>query len=59
MPGLFENYRVALLDSSFFVSKFSESVQIGLEDVNVYVADTFNAEIEQVKVLHTRLILFS
>lgn len=49
MPGLFENYRVALLDSSFFVSKFSESVQIGLEDVNVYVADTFNAEIEQYK----------
>jgi len=47
MPGLFENYRVALLDASFFVSNFSESVRMGLEDVNVYVADTFNAEIEQ------------
>lgn len=49
MPGIFENYRVALLDASFFVSRFSESVQRGLANVNVYVADTFNAEIEQYK----------
>ncbi len=51
MPGLFQNYRVALLDSSFFASKFTEEVQNGLEEVNIYVADTFNAEIEEYKVL--------
>lgn len=51
MFGLFHDYRVALLDASFFVSRFSESVRRGLEAVNVYVADTFNAEVEQYKAL--------
>lgn len=51
MTGLFENYRIALLDASFFVSPFPESVQRSLQDINVYVADTFRAEIEQYKAI--------
>lgn len=47
MPGLFHDYRVALLDASFFFSRFSERVQMGLENTIIYVAATFNAEIEQ------------
>lgn len=47
MAGLFQNYRIALLDASFFVGSFSQQVQEGLQEVNIYVADTFNAEIEQ------------
>lgn len=51
MSSLFENYGVALLDASFFARAFSESVRDGLEKLNVYVADTFNTEIEQYKTL--------
>lgn len=49
MPGLFQKYRIALLDASFFVSEFSDKVRRGLEQINVYVADTFLAEVEQYK----------
>lgn len=49
MPGLFDNYRVAVLDASFFTGEFSKSVQRDLENVKIYVADTFSAEVDQYK----------
>lgn len=51
MPGIFNEYKIALLDSSFFVSSFSEGVKNGLSNIKVYVADTFNSEIEQYKLI--------
>lgn len=51
MPGIYDEYKVALLDSSFFVSNFSEGVKKGLSNIKVYVADTFNSEIEQYKLV--------
>lgn len=51
MPGIYDEYKIALLDSSFFVSNFSEGVKNGLSNIKVYVADTFNSEIEQYKLI--------
>lgn len=51
MPGIYDDYKIALLDSSFFVSNFSEGVKKGLCNIKVYVADTFNSEIEQYKLV--------
>ena len=51
MPGIYDEYKIALLDSSFFVSNFSEGVKNGLNNIKVYVADTFNSEIEQYKLV--------
>lgn len=51
MPGIYDEYKIALLDSSFFVSNFSEGVKKGLSNIKVYVADTFNSEIEQYKLV--------
>lgn len=51
MPGIYDEYKIALLDSSFFVSNFSEGVKNGLSNIKVYVADTFNSEIEQYKLV--------
>lgn len=51
MPGIYDEYKIALLDSSFFVSNFSEGVKNGLRNIKVYVADTFNSEIEQYKLV--------
>ena len=51
MPGIYDEYKIALLDSSFFVSNFSEVVKNGLNNIKVYVADTFNSEIEQYKLV--------
>ena len=51
MPGLFQGYKVALLDSSFFLNPFPQDVQDGLRGIKVYVSDTFNAEIEQYKII--------
>lgn len=51
MPGIFNEYKIALLDSSFFVSNFSEGVKKGLSNIKVYVADTFNSEIAQYKLV--------
>lgn len=51
MPGIYDEYKIALLDSSFFVSNFSDGVKNGLNNIKVYVADTFNSEIEQYKVV--------
>lgn len=51
MPGIYDEYKIALLDSSFFVSIFSEGVKKGLSNIKVYVADTFNSEIEQYKLV--------
>ena len=51
MPGIYDEYKIALLDSSFFVSNFSEDVKNGLNNIKVYVADTFNSEIEQYKLV--------
>ena len=51
MPGIFQEYKIALLDSSFFMSPFPQDVRDGLQDIKVYVADTFNSEIEQYKTL--------
>lgn len=54
MPGIYDEYKIALLDSSFFVSNFSEGVKNGLNNIKVYVADTFNSEIEQYKLVCLR-----
>lgn len=51
MPGIYDDYKIALLDSSFFVSNFSEKVKNGLNNIKVYVADTFNSEIEQYRMV--------
>lgn len=51
MSGIYDEYKIALLDSSFFVSNFSEGVKNGLNNIKVYVADTFNSEIEQYKLI--------
>ena len=49
MSALFQNYKIALLDSSFFSSEFTNEVKSGLSAIKVYVANSFNAEIEQYK----------
>ena len=49
MSGLFQSYKIALLDSAFFSSEFSPEVKSGLSSIKVYVANSFNAEIEQYK----------
>lgn len=51
MLGIYDDYKIALLDSSFFVSNFSERVKNGLNNIKVYVADTFNNEIEQYRMV--------
>lgn len=51
MPGIYDDYKIALLDSSFFVSNFSEGVKKGLCNIKVYVAGTFNSEIEQYRMV--------
>lgn len=51
MSGLFEGYKIALLDSSFFMNPFPQDVQDGLREIKVYVSDTFNSEIEQYKII--------
>ena len=51
MPGIFQDYKIALLDSSFFMAPFPKAVQDGLREIKVYVSDTFNTEIEQYSVL--------
>ena len=51
MSGIYDEYKIALLDSSFFVSNFSEGVKNGLNNIKIYVADTFNSEIEQYKLV--------
>lgn len=47
MSELFKNYKVALLDSSFFLLPFTDELKQGLSEIKVYVSDTFNTEIEQ------------
>ncbi|MEE0954244.1 MAG: hypothetical protein U0L49_00340 [Eubacterium sp.] len=47
MSALFEAYKIALLDSSFFMTPFSDAVRDSLTRVKVYAADTFNSEIEE------------
>ncbi len=51
MSGIYDEYRIALLDSSFFVSRFSEEVKRGLSNIKVYVSDAFNSEIEQYRLI--------
>lgn len=47
MSELFGAYKVAILDSSFFTSEFSQDVKNGLKSIKVYVAGTFYSELEQ------------
>ena len=49
MSELFNGYKIALLDSAFFSSEFTPEVKNGLSSIKVYVANSFNAEIEQYK----------
>ena len=47
MKAMFQDYRFALLDASLFVSRFSEELRRGLEEIPVYAAETFNSEVIQ------------
>lgn len=47
MPGLFSNYKAVVLDASFFAVEFSELMQQELAQANIFVAETFNAEVAQ------------
>lgn len=47
MPGLFSNYKAIVLDASFFAVEFSGLLQQELAQANVFVAETFNAEVAQ------------
>lgn len=60
MPGIFSNYNIALLDSSFFMAPFSKPVQDGLIGKAVYVSETFNTEIIQYREIlpHTQRTYF-
>ena len=49
MPELFSSYRIAVLDSSFFISEFSPEIKNSLSKIKTYVAGTFNSELEQYK----------
>lgn len=49
MENLFQNYKIVVLDSSFFVSEFSESFQESLKCSYVYIAGTFRTELNQYK----------
>lgn len=49
MSELSNGYKIALLDSAFFSSEFTPEVKNGLSSIKVYVANSFNAEIEQYK----------
>ena len=49
MPYDFSNYKVALLDTAFFVSSFPQNVRDGLQDVQVWISETFDDEINQYK----------
>ena len=51
MAGIFDNYKIALLDSTFFISNFTDEVKNGLLGAKVYVADTINSEIEQYRIV--------
>lgn len=47
MPGLFEGYKIVVLDASFFSSSFTQEFKDGLSKTKVYVSSTFNTEIEE------------
>lgn len=54
MPGIFSNYRIAVLDSSFFLSEFTQEVKNGLKNIKVYVSGSFDSELEQYKLFLSR-----
>lgn len=49
MSDLFSAYNMILLDSSFFVAAFSQELKSGLTSKKVFVAGTFQTELEQYK----------
>lgn len=46
---VFSNYKVAILDSSFVRRPLSGECKEGLKNINVYVSNTFNAELNAYK----------
>ncbi len=46
MPGIFDEYKIVLLDASFFTADFSEEFKRSLITKKVYIAETFNSEID-------------
>lgn len=51
MPEIFQEYKGALIDASFFQSKFTVAVQYGLRETAVYVAGTFENDVTQYKAI--------
>lgn len=47
MSHLFEEYKIVVLDSTFFCKSFTQEFKDGLSKTKVYVSGTFNTEIEQ------------
>ena len=51
MSHIYDSYKIALLDASFFLSPFSDEVKKGLSNSKIYVAETFKSELEQYKLI--------
>ena len=51
MPDLFCDYHGALMDAAFFENEFSSHLKNGLQEINIYVAETFRAEVLQYKMI--------
>ena len=49
MSGLFQSYKLALIDSSFYFRPFSEEVRSSLAEIAVYVGQSFQDEAQQIK----------
>ena len=48
MDGMFGAYKVALIDSSFYLKSFSDRLRHALKETKVYVGQTFRDEVEQI-----------